>query len=246
MIDKRFTTPQPVRLVVKLPIAAVEITTVDATESTVQVSGSDRMLEGTKVELDGDRLVVEMQRKLFGGFSHHFKGEDLSVRITVPHRSRVELASASGDADLSGMFERLEVKSASGDIRVAGEVSSNSKVQTVSGDIRLPHIAGDLVAHTVSGHVRADSVDGSVSARSVSGDVRVDSVRDGKVTVQSVSGDLEVGIATGSSVDIDAASASGKLTSEVPLSHAPTSADGPTVVVRGQTVSGDVRVFRAA
>ncbi|HEX3708190.1 MAG TPA: DUF4097 family beta strand repeat-containing protein, partial [Mycobacteriales bacterium] len=138
MIDKRFDTPRPVRLEVRLPIANVEITTVDATESTVTVSGSERLLEGTRVELDGDLLLVQMQRKLFGGFSHHFSGEDLIVRATVPHGSRVEIVSASGDADLNGTFERLDVKSASGDVRAAGAITGDGTVNTVSGDIRLP------------------------------------------------------------------------------------------------------------
>jgi DUF4097 and DUF4098 domain-containing protein YvlB len=248
MIDQRFDTPDPVHLQIKLPIASLEVTTVDGGESTVTVMGSERMLEGTKVELSGNRLAVEMQRKLFGGFSQHFKGEDLKVRVTVPHHSRVDVVSAAGDADLNGTFARLELKTVSGEVRVAGEITGDAIVQTVSGDSRLPYVGGDLKAQTVSGSVRADSVNGSVSMKSVSGDVRVDSVREGKVHVQSVSGDVAVGIAAGTNVDVDAKSASGTLSSEVPLAAAPGNGNGtgPTVVVRGQTVSGDLRLFRAA
>ncbi|HWA64883.1 MAG TPA: DUF4097 family beta strand repeat-containing protein [Mycobacteriales bacterium] len=245
MIDKTFSTTGPVRLTVRLHYGDIEVTSVDAAESTVEIAGPQRVLDAMSIEQDGDRIAVQMQRKLFGGFSHRH-GEPVRVRVTVPHRSRLELASAAGETVLDGTFDRVSAQSAAGEFRAGGEIVGDATVKTVSSHVRLAKVGGDLTAHSVSGNVIAEAVGGSVSAKSVSGHVSIGSVRDGRVDVQSVSGDVEVGIAHGTNVDVDAVTASGTLSSEVPLSGSRGAATGPTVVVRGKTVSGDVRLFRAA
>jgi Putative adhesin len=245
MTEQRFATSRPVLLEIKVPAGDVHVATVDGAESMVSLEGSQKLLDTIKVELIGDRLVVAPQRTTFTGFFGRFDGS-LRVRARVPHQSDVEITTASGDATLDGSFAGLEARSASGDVRVTGEVNGNASAKTVSGDVRLARVAGNLTVQTVSGDVAAESVDGSVSVKSVSGDVRVYSLREGNATVQSVSGDIELGITPGTSIDVDAGSVSGELSSEVPLSGTSGDDAGPTVVVRGNTVSGDFRVVRAA
>jgi hypothetical protein len=211
----------------------------------VTLEGPQKLIDATRVELIGDRLVIQQRRKSVLGFLERWD-DPLHVRVSVPTASSVELVTASADGALDGSFGDVKLKSASGDLRVTGAIAGAARAQTVSGDVRLPSVAGDLDIKTVSGDVEADAVGGSVEAKSVSGDVRVGSVREGSVAVQSVSGDVRLGIAEGTSIDVDAGSASGDLSSEVPLSDTPGAEPGPTVVIRSKTVSGDFRVFRAA
>lgn len=245
MPTNQFSTPNPIRLVVTVPAGNLRVATVDGDESTVRLEGSQKTVDAMRVGLDGDRLAIELRRKPFVGLFDRLD-ESLHIDARVPHGSTVEVVTASGDATLDGRFGALEVQSASGSVEVSGEIDGDATVKTVSGDVRLPQVGGDLNVRSVSAGVVAHSVDGSVTVKSVSGDVRIGSVREGQVNVQSVSGDVDLGIASGTSVDVDAGSASGALRSDFALSEAPGGDPGPTVVIRSNTVSGDFRLHHAA
>jgi hypothetical protein len=246
MTNQEFHTPNPVRLEIKVAAGNIRVESADGDQSAVAIEGPAKLIDAMTVELIGDRLLVEQRHKLSLAGLRQWR-ESIRVNARVPHHSRVELVTAAADARLDGTFDGLEAQSASGDVSVTGELDGNAHVKNVSGDVRLARVTGDLTVQTVSGDAVAEAVGGSVVANSVSGDVRIGSLREGHVSVKSVSGDVELGIASGTAIDVDAGSASGVLSSEVPLASAPErDGDGPTVVIRSSTVSGDFRVFRAA
>jgi hypothetical protein len=253
MDEHRFHTPEPIEIEIKVPVGDVDVETIDGEESLITVEGSEKLLEHTVVEQQGRRIVVELRgKKPFGvtimiGDLSWGAGGRLRVRARVPHGSQALFATAAADMKLRGRVRSLESKSASGDLVVTGEIEEDATIKTVSGDVRLERVGGELRFTTVSGDVLVRSVAKSVEGKAVSGDVRLESTREGSVTVQSVSGDIEVGVEAGSNLDVDAGSVSGDLSSEVPLGSEPGVAEvyGPTLVLRGKTVSGDFRVFRA-
>jgi DUF4097 and DUF4098 domain-containing protein YvlB len=252
MLEQTFDTPLPLELEVGIPSGDIEVETTEGEESNITVDGDDRLLEEVEIRQDGNRITVAFRGKAKFGFSLSplslVFSNDLRVRASLPHGAGVKVKTASADTRLDGHFGPLGINSVSGDVRLRGEVDGDAQLKTVSGDAELDRVDGDLSAHTVSGDLRIGPVKGSVDTKTVSGDVRVQSVAAGDVRFTSVSGDIEIGIAQGSALDVDAGSTSGDLSSEVPLASEPVAGEGgaaPTVVLRGRTVSGDVKVFRA-
>jgi DUF4097 and DUF4098 domain-containing protein YvlB len=252
MIEHTFDTSLPVTLEVTIPSGDIDVESADGEQTYLTVDGDERMLEHVEVRHDGGKVVVTVRDKAKFGISLGslvFGNGGLQVRARVPHGASVKVKTASADTELAGSFAGLDVNSASGDVQARGDISEDARIKTVSGDIELDRVAGDLSVQCVSGDIRARSVAGSVDTKSVSGDIRIDALTAGEVRFSSVSGDIELGIAQGSLLDVDAGSTSGDLSSEVPLASEPPAGEqaaAPTVVLRGRTVSGDVKVFRAA
>ena len=251
MLERAFHTPLPLVLEVGIPSGDIEVETTEGEESNITVDGDERLLEEVEIRQDGNRLVVAYRGKGKFGFSLSpftlVFGSELRVRARLPHTAAVKVKTASADTRLDGRFGPLGINSVSGDVRLRGEVGGAANIKTVSGDADLDRVDGDLSAHTVSGDLRIGPTAGSSDLKTVSGDIRLQAVTAGDVRFTSVSGDIEVGIAQGSALDVDAGSTSGDLSSEVPLASEPVPGEEaiPTVVLRGRTVSGDVKVFRA-
>jgi len=68
----------------------------------------------------------------------------------------------------------------------------------------------------------------------------------GNVAAHSVSGDVTIGVRRGSKVYLDCNTVSGDTTSELELTTDAPAGDGPLVEIRAKTVSGDIRITRAA
>jgi hypothetical protein len=85
-----------------------------------------------------------------------------------------------------------------------------------------------------------------VNATAGSGDLSLGAVMTGEVHAQAVSGDVSIGVRRGSRVFLDCNTLSGDTSSELELTTDAPAGDGPLVEIRAKTVSGDIRITRAA
>jgi DUF4097 and DUF4098 domain-containing protein YvlB len=155
---------------------------------------------GTQVEIEAVKRVNRSRS------SREIARQLEAVEIEVSHTgNRVRIRTRyddRGDRDISVSVDyqvtvpsgtEVSVKSVSGDVEVTG-VQGELEAESVSGEVTVED-AGNLVqAKSVSGNVEVRSADAarSLEISSVSGDVDSSGLRARELSVESVSGDVEV------------------------------------------------------
>ena len=217
--------------------------------------GDEEIISQFRVEFDHGRLEVSGPKNW--GLR---RSGSVDVTVGLPAGSRCRISTASADVTCLGELGELNARTASGDVRAArvsgpaviktasgdawlDEVTSEARLDTASGDLRVERSGADLVASTASGEVSVGSAAGNVTARTASGDVRVDRVTAGEVSLTTVSGDITVGIPAGTGVYLNLSALTGRLSSQ--LDEAEEDGAGE-LSLQCRTVSGDIRVIRAA
>jgi Toastrack DUF4097 len=260
---KTFETPMPVDIDARLGAGSLLLDTVETTSSDVQIDAEDDAsrdaLESARVELRGNRLVIELpERRGLLGRSPRF-----TVRVTCPPGSSLSARTRSAGVQTRGLLARVEVKTASGDVEVesvAGETKittasgdvelasadGTTMVNTASGDVEIGRASGSLKVNLVSGDLTVREADGPLETHTVSGDQRLEAVGSGTVDSNSVSGDILVRVRRGSTVWMDVRSLSGETTSDLEASDGPPADETKLVELRLNTVSGDIQIERAA
>jgi DUF4097 and DUF4098 domain-containing protein YvlB len=234
-------------------------------ELTAHDDDSQRLVDEARVELqdrsDRQRVIVEVPQKR-GGFSFSFGRQGITCRVRCPEGSvvttktksadltvrgtigSVSFTTASGDLDLDRVSGGVNAKSASGDVS-AREIGGDVSIQSASGDVSLEVVRGAASVTSVSGDVRIDEAYDDLNANTVSGDQKHSAVMRGRVAAQSVSGDVSIGVRRGSKVFLDCNTLSGDTSSELELTGDAPDGDGPLVVIKAKTVSGDIQITRA-
>ena len=139
---------------------------------------------------------------------------DIDVHGVAPRE--LSLQSVSGDIVANGAPRRASVESVSGDVNLTFN-SSEVEASTVSGDLVVAgRLTGEASVETVSGDLRFDSRGERLrkfSAGSVSGNIaaRLAWAAAGEIRMESVSGDLGLDLPTDLSAEVSGESFSGDL-----------------------------------
>jgi len=262
MTDWKFDATGPISADISLPAGSVQVTATQTDQVSVSLTASsksgERLLAETEVSFEGSTLRVHTPKR------SSFRGNaSLDLTVELPEGSSVTADTASADVTCTGTLSLLRAKSASGDVRadrVTGDVELNTasgdvrltdttgdaRVSTASGDVTVNGADGDIIAKTASGDIRIGRAGQSVTAKTASGDVDIENIASGLADASTVSGDVTVAVAPGTGLYLDISTMSGDVSSDL-LSDDSVAAEGEaTLTVSCRSVSGDIRILRAA
>lgn len=270
-MQKSFDVTGPAELEIRLASGGITIDpSLDGrveVELTADDEESQRFIDEATVELRESHgrphIVVDVPHKRGFNLAGVFGRRGITCRVRCPQGSLasvktrsadltvhgtiggLNVQTASGDVDVDRVSGGVNVKSASGDVSVR-EIAAGVNIQSASGDVDLDVVRGSINVNAVSGDVTIGEAYDDVSVNTVSGDQRHGAVLRGSVSAQAVSGDVTVGVRRGSKVFLDCNTISGDTKSDLELTSDVPSGDGPLVEIRAKTVSGDIRITRAA
>jgi Toastrack DUF4097 len=170
----------------------VRVSTVSGDVTVTGYDGGAIVVTGFKEGRDRDLVEIEDRSS----------GNNVDVRVRYPKQGR---------NDASVRFEVQVPRSVSYDF---------DGISSVSGEVQMRDVTGDIHANSVSGNVRVENVTGRVSASSVSGNVNVDVTRLEGISdmkFSSVSGNVTVRLPSDLSADIEMSTLSGSLKTDFPI-----------------------------
>jgi hypothetical protein len=218
------------------------------------------VVERTRIELIGKRLVVHTGRGQFG--MTPLELVPVAVTVRAPVGSQLELRSGSAIVTVTGQAGRVTVSGGAGDVAI-DRADGRAQIKVGSGALRLGPMLGGLDARSGTGEIEVSSVGGpttlvtgsgdvwlgavqsDVMARTGSGDLVVADAACGDVELITGSGEIRVGVRPGTRAMVDLRSGSGQARSELNVHDRP-QADAPRLRVRGRTGSGNAVITTAA
>jgi DUF4097 and DUF4098 domain-containing protein YvlB len=262
MANWKFDAAGPVKADISLPAGSVHVTAAKTDQVRVSLtaanSSGERLLERVEVSFERETLRVRVPTR-----TSFFGNASLDLNIELPEGSSVTAELASADLTVVGELASLRGKTASGDVhadRMSGDVdlttasgdvrledaAGGTRISTASGDVEVNAADGDVIAKTASGDVWVGRAGQSVTAKTASGDVRIDSITSGLADATTVSGDISIGVVPGIGLYLDVSTLTGDAHCELDSDDSVAAEGEASLTVSCRSVSGDVRIARAA
>jgi hypothetical protein len=171
--------------------------------------GETVLVLGFKEGRDRDRVWVE----------DNSGANNVDVRARYPEHCDCNASIRFEVKVPRGNYKFDAISSVSGDVEVTG-VSGDLRAKSVSGDVTVKGVTGAVNATSVSGNVRVGENNGAVSGKSTSGNVEVEIMQlagAGDMEFASVSGNVRVKLPANLDADVRMSTLSGGLKTDFPL-----------------------------
>lgn len=217
-----YPTPGPIDLAIDLQVGLIEVVASDRTDTAVTVSASNpakgadrRDAEETRVELDGQRVVITGPRpriSLVGPTG------SVDVLVELPTGSRLTAEIAVGAVRTTGRLGATRIKSSTGavDVEAAGDLWLRSSHGNVSvgtaegaaeisadmGQVRVGTVTGDAILKSSYGTVQIGESGGALDARLSYGDLEITRAL-ASVSAKTAYGSIRLHEVSGGSVELE-------------------------------------------
>ena len=148
----------------------------------------------------GDEVRIEAVKRV-----RHHDSSEAKARLEA---LQIEVVELSNRVEVRTMYPRQSRNiSAAVDFTITLPSGAATSIRTVSGNVRVTNVRGELRAESVSGNVVTSAATRPSLVKSVSGDVHVsDASTEGEVTVNTVSGRLSAHSLKARSLDLGSVS----------------------------------------
>ncbi|WP_028851037.1 DUF4097 family beta strand repeat-containing protein [Thermocrispum municipale] len=187
------------------------------------VGTASAAVEQTRVELAGNRLVVQAPKTL------PMRHQPLAVTVRAPADSELDIRTSSASVVVTGTASTATVTTSSGDVTLE-RVTGTANIRTASGAVTVTSLSATSSIVTGSGDVRLsefNDADGKLNLRSGSGDLAVSGATAGSLTAKTGSGDVRLELAEGVLAEVHLSSASGRANSELEVQNTPPEQTAP-------------------
>jgi DUF4097 and DUF4098 domain-containing protein YvlB len=191
------------------------VISISNTRGDVTVTGWDQANVAIKGELDdlAEELVFVVEDKnvtidVIMPRQNVNRGNGSDLDIKVPQGSRVRFSGVSTDIRVENISGGMKIESVSGDIK-ARQIMPQLMLNAVSGNIEVEQVGGRLSASTISGDLQVKANATDVKVDTVSGDLTVMLEAFDSLAARTISGEMDISGELNSAGEVDLSTVSG-------------------------------------